>query len=142
MRSIGLCALTGLAVWLSGCGSNLPKTVKITGRVTFDGQRPPGPGILYILPEESAPGFPSRPGSGDFGRDGVLKVTTFEPGDGLMPGKYVMYVECWEVEQSMGGPPAKSFVPEKYRSAEKSGLKLDVKPDVRTQEVNVDVLTK
>ena len=58
-----------------------------------------------------------------------------------MPGKYVMYVECWEVEQVMGGPPAKSYVPKKYRQAETSGFTLDLKPGVDSQAVNLEIKT-
>src|SRR5947209_6460840 len=67
----------------AGCGANLPKTIRVTGRVTFDGRDPPAPGKVYFLPIEPAEGFPSRPAKGDYDKGGYFRATTFEPGDGL-----------------------------------------------------------
>ena len=127
---------------LSACGSNLPKTIRVSGRVTFDGQPPPGPGSVYFLPIEAAEGFPSRPASGAFGTDGGFKAKTFEPGDGLMPGKYLLAIECWDTPPSMQGNPGKSHVPKKYQSPQTSGFKLDITRDMGPQEINLDVVTK
>jgi hypothetical protein len=71
----------------------LPQTIRVSGQVTFDGQAPPAPGSVYFLPQEAAKGFPSRPGTGDYDRQGYFKAMTFEPGDGLMPGKYLIALE-------------------------------------------------
>jgi hypothetical protein len=61
---------------LTGCGSGLPQTVPVSGRVTFDGQPPPGPGTIYFLPQEAAAGFPSRPATGDFDSTGAYRAKT------------------------------------------------------------------
>ena len=66
MRGMANCLLIGLLAVAAGCGSDLPETVKINGKVTFDGQAPPKAGIVYFLPTEAAAGFPSRPGTGEF----------------------------------------------------------------------------
>src|SRR6478736_4664490 len=97
--------LTLIFVLISSCGSNLPKTIRVSGRVTFDGQPPPGPGTVYFLPQEASEGFPSRPATGDFDSAGVFKATTFDPGDGLMPGKYTMHIECYQTPPNMEGKP-------------------------------------
>ncbi|HZN36316.1 MAG TPA: hypothetical protein VFB80_20950, partial [Pirellulaceae bacterium] len=110
--------------------------------VTFDGQAPPGPGSIYFLPQEAAEGFPSRPATGDFDKDGNYKVKTFDPGDGLMPGKYTMHVECWQTPPNMEGKPVKSFVPAKYQSAASSGFSVEITTDMRSKEVNLDIATK
>jgi hypothetical protein len=125
-----------------GCGSGLPQTVRVTGRVTFDGQPPPGAGTVYFLPQTAAEGFPSRPATGDFDARGDFQAKTFEPGDGLMPGKYTMHVECWQTPPNMEGKPVKSYVPKKYQSAESSGFALEITPDMRAQEITLDVVTK
>jgi len=127
---------------LSACGSNVPKTIRVSGRVTFDGQPPPGPGSVYFLPIEAAEGFPSRPATGDFDKDGHFKAKTFDPGDGLMPGKYILYVECWETPPNLEGKPEKSYVPQKYQAAQTSGFKLDITPKMGPQEVNLELATK
>lgn len=131
-----------LVVTLAGCGNNLPQTVRVTGRVTFDGQPPPAAGIVYFLPVEAAPGFSSRPATGDFGPDGAFRATSFEPGDGLMPGRYQMHVECWETPPNMDGRPVKSHVPQKYQTAEASGFEVEITTDMRSKELNLDVLTR
>jgi hypothetical protein len=125
-----------------GCGSDLPKTIKVTGKVTFDRQPPPGPGTVYFLPMEPAEGFPVRPATADFDRSGSFQTTTFNPGDGLMPGKYFMHVECWQTPPNMEGKPVKSFVPRKYQSAETSGFRLDLTPDMQSQQLLLDLVTK
>lgn len=131
-----------LVMFVAGCGSDLPQTISLTGKVTFDGAAPPGPGIVYLLPSEAAEGFPLRPATGDFGADGTYTVTTFKPGDGLMPGKYKVYIECWETPPNMDGKPVKSFVPTKYQNAETSGFEIDVTPDAASQTKDFDVVTK
>ena len=126
----------------AGCGSGLPQTVEGAGLVTFDGQPPPAAGSILFLPVEPAEGFPLRPGSGAFSTDGKFQAQTFEPGDGLMPGKYLVSIECWDVPPNMQGNPGKSHVPKKYQSPQESGLKIDITPDMDRQEVKFDVVTK
>jgi hypothetical protein len=127
---------------LAACGSNLPKTIRVSGQVTFDGQPPPAAGSVYFLPIEAAEGFPSRPATGDFDKDGYFKAKTFDPGDGLMPGKYIMYIECWESPPNLEGKPVKSYVPQKYQSAQTSGFKLDITPEMGPQDIQLNVATK
>ena len=126
----------------AGCGSGLPQTVKVSGRVTFDGQPPPAAGSILFLPVEPAEGFPLRPGSGAFGTDGKYAAQTFEPGDGLMPGKYLISIECWDFPPEMQGNPGKSYVPRKYQSPQQSGLSIDITPKMRSQQADFDVVTK
>jgi hypothetical protein len=127
---------------LTSCGSDLPQTIPVSGRVTFDGKPPPAVGNVQFLALEAAEGFPLRPASGAFGTDGQYRAQTFEPGDGLMPGKYLLSVECWDVPPNMSGNPGKSHVPKKYQSPRTSGFTLDITPDMRKQVVNLDVVTK
>ncbi len=135
-------AATIAALLLAGCGGNLPKTIKVSGRVTFDGHSPPAPGKVYFLPIEPAAGFPSRPAKGDYDQDGYFRATTFEPGDGLMPAKYLISIESWEAPPNMSGNPGKSFVPKKYQSPQTSEFKLDITPQTKAQEIRLDVVTK
>jgi hypothetical protein len=136
-------ALIGIApVLLAGCGGNLPKTIKVSGRVTFDGHSPPAPGKVYFLPIEPAAGFPSRPAKGDYDQEGYFRATTFEPGDGLMPAKYLISIESWEAPPNMSGNPGKSFVPKKYQSPQTSEFKLDITTKTKPQDIKLDVVTK
>jgi len=141
MLRIPLCCTLLVVIITAGCGNRLPQTVPVSGRVTFDGQTPPGPGTVYFLPQEAAAGFPSRPATGDFDKEGHFKVKTFEPGDGLMPGKYTMHVECYQTPPNMEGKPVKSYVPSKYQSAATSGFELEITPRMKPQQVDLDLLT-
>lgn len=110
------CAALVLLAGLVGCGQEGPERVLVSGRVTYGGGDWPKAGVIYFTPLENAPGMTLHPGLGYFDTDGDFEAQTFGPGDGLVPGKYRVRVECWEVEPSPDpkhGPP-KSYVPDKY----------------------------
>ena len=132
-----ICALAS-----TGCGSNLPQTIPVSGRVTFDGKPPPAAGNVQFVAVEAAEGFPLRPATGAFGTDGLYRAQTFDPGDGLMPGKYTLSVECWDVPPNMSGAPSKSHVPKKYQTPKTSGLTLEITPSMRAQVVDLDLVSK
>ncbi|MCA9270891.1 MAG: hypothetical protein KDA41_20565 [Planctomycetales bacterium] len=121
------CALlVACALALAGCGGRAVKLVPVSGTVTLDGAAMPDGGSLFFSCVEAAPGADVRPGSADFAADGRFAVQTFEPGDGLTPGRYRVVVHCWEVSPNEEGSTAKSFIPAKYGSADSSGLELNV----------------
>lgn len=129
----------GLLLAVSGCSSE-PKCIPVTGKVTFDGQKPPGPGSIYFNTDSTAGGS-SRPGLAEFDAEGNYTAKTFTPGDGLLPGKYVIRVDCWKTPPNMEGKPVVSFIPDKYQDAAKSGLTLTVEPD--SKPITFDIkLTK
>lgn len=128
MRSGVTCLLALLLAALAGCGPRRPETVSVSGRVFFDGQPPPKPGMIYFAPLEPAEGFPRRPGRAAFDTDGHFIVTTFTESDGLMPGRYRVGIDCWQTPPQAEGPPAVSLVPEAYREPGSSGLELVVEP--------------
>ncbi|MEM7313560.1 MAG: hypothetical protein AAF497_10460 [Planctomycetota bacterium] len=120
------------ATWLlAGCGSGGIKTVPVKGRVTLDGGKWGRAGLIFFTPAEPAEGYPRRPGMADFDTDGNFVAQTFKPGDGLIPGRYVVNLECWEVPPTMGGPPAKSYIPDQYKHGSKSGFEVVVDADER-----------
>ena len=126
---------------LLGCGRG-EGLVPVRGKVTLGGGPWPKPGMIFFTALEPAAGFSSRPGAGSFGTDGSFRVTTIKEGDGLVPGKYRVYVTCWEVAPSpiMGpGAEGKSYVPPKYRSPATSDLELTVEPGQRSLEVQYDL---
>ncbi len=97
--------LVAAVMSLTGCGeSHLPATIPVTGTVQFAGGACPGPGRIRFLPVEVAAGLPRRPGRATFEVDGEFEVTSFRPGDGLVPGTYRVMVECWKVEPANGKP--------------------------------------
>lgn len=95
LSRLGIMSLALLAV---GCGDNgLPMT-PVSGQVTFDGAPPPNAGNLSFVSLESDAGLPQRDGSCRFETDGQFVVTSFEKGDGLLPGKYRVDISCYKYQ--------------------------------------------
>jgi hypothetical protein len=113
--------------------------VPVRGKITLGGGQWPKPGLLYFTIEEPAEGLPGRPGTAKFDTDGNFTVTSFDEGDGLIPGTYKIGVECWEVPPTMEGPPAKSYVSPVYESPATSGLTLIVEPGSQAVTLTWDV---
>lgn len=121
------CLVLGVFVFAIGCG-NPNGTVKVAGAVSVGGEQPPGEGTITFTPVEPASGFPKRPAMAKFGTDGQYVTTSYEPGDGLVPGSYKVAVECYETPPNMEGKPVKSFIDKKYMNGETSGFDLVVEP--------------
>ena len=134
MRLLLICLLL-VAV---GCG-NEHGTVKVSGSVTVGGSSPPGPGTITFTVVEPASGFPNRPAMAKFDEDGSYAATSYEPGDGLLPGKYQVAVECYETPPNMDGKPVKSFIDKKYMNGETSGLEIDVEPKSRSIDFDIEL---
>lgn len=88
-----------------GCDRGLPM-VPVSGVVTFDGGPCPAPGTIIFKPVEVQDGLPSRSGRAAFDTDGRFEVTSFDDGDGLLPGTYLAEVSC-----DKGLPNANSKTP-------------------------------
>jgi hypothetical protein len=121
------CLAVGVA--LLGCGDGGLEVVPVTGQVTLAGGGWGRPGMIFFAPVEPAAGFPRLPGMADVDKDGNFRATTQPNRDGLVPGTYRVGLEMWEVPPTMGGPPAKSYLPQKYQSAATSGLEIVVPSD-------------
>jgi hypothetical protein len=125
-------------LFAAGCRRQGPEIV--TGTITWGGGSWPKPGALYFTVESPAPGQPTRPATAKFDVDGNITVKTFAEGDGLIPGKYKIAVECWDVPPRMGSPtPPKSHVPARYSSPATSGLTVDVQPGQNGIALKLDV---
>lgn len=129
--------LAGLAALL-GCGEDRG-LVPVRGRITFDGAEMPGKGYLRFVPLEVAAGYTRRAGLGQFEVDGTYQVKSFQPGDGLFPGKYAVFPFCWEVEPNMNGQPEKSYLPDKYADPEQSQFLLTVEEGQGPIEFDINI---
>ena len=128
---------------LLGCSQKGPQVVPAEGIITFGGGPWPKAGASFFVVDSPSPGLPSRPAMGEFDTNGKLTVTTFKTGDGLLPGKYKIGVECWETAPAMGSPtPARSYIPDRYRSANTSGLMVTVEPYQAVVKLKLDVAKK
>jgi hypothetical protein len=137
-RTLLLVLLSAL-VFDSGCGSDRPATTRVSGKLTLGGGVWPKAGTLYFTPAEAEEGRIKRPGTGAFNLNGDYSVSSWEKGDGLLPGKYNVGVECWITPPSMGGPPAKSCVPVKFSNASTSGIVLTIEPGEKRKTFDFDV---
>jgi hypothetical protein len=120
-----LCAL--LAV---GCAdiSDVPKTVAVSGVVTYNGE-PLTRGEVVFVPKDTTVGRSSR---GEIGPGGKYSLTTFREGDGVIPGEYSIFVSSYEdppppTEEEAANPPAappkgKPAIPTRYLDPKTSGL--------------------
>jgi hypothetical protein len=112
-------AATGALVGC-GSGSSMP-LVPVEGVVTFGNGPPPKRGTVNfsLFAGTGVPGLPNRPASAEFDEDGLFSATTFEPGDGLLPGKYRVSIECMDGIPEFGVPFDEiSFVPSNYQPPE------------------------
>lgn len=135
-------ALPLLILATAGCQRRDVELVRVSGRVTLDAQSPPGPGTLYFAPTEAAGGQPLRPATAHFAADGSYRASSFDEADGLVPGRYRVSVHCWQVEPTIDGPPAVSFIPARYMSAGSSELECVVESGSRSMEWNVPLMSQ
>jgi hypothetical protein len=93
----------------------------VGGRVTFDGGPCPAPGNVTFTPIVVEAGLPRRPASGSFQTDGEFTVTSFNEGDGLVPGRYRVTVTCFSGLPDPTSPDPwgdVSYVPKNYKPPE------------------------
>lgn len=123
-----------------GCrdGRNL---TAVQGRVSFDGRKPPQPGMIIFLPTEMPAtvkdkGSDPRPGRAMFDADGHFKASTFRIADGLRPGSYDVQVICEAApDDPMTNAAPVSRVPAGFRPP-----KLVVLQGASSMEFNIDVV--
>lgn len=130
-----------LAAVLAGCADG-PRCVPVSGRVTLDGGPVPGPGFVYFNTAATGEGGASRPGTAEFDAEGNYRATTFAAGDGLLPGRYVIRVDCWQTPPNMEGKPVVSFLPTRYQDAARSGLELVVPADARPVRYDIELKSR
>lgn len=137
-KCTGLLLLVAIA-GIFGCGDSKHPTVEVSGVVTIAGASPSGPGMIVFTPTQTPTGGLLKPGRAAFEQSGRYQAQTFGNADGLLPGTYRLAVSCWESPPSMAGPPAKSYIDERYTTARTSGLELVVDADEGPIELNLDL---
>lgn len=93
------------------------KTVPVRGVVRLESGAWPASGNISFVPLEAAAGHPLRPGWALFNQEGAFSAGCFEDGDGLVPGKYSVNIDCWDVAPQPGNakPATNSCIPMKYQ---------------------------
>jgi hypothetical protein len=113
-----------IALALTGCGRGKPH-VPVTGTVKYaDGSVPKGV-IASITFQPASAGPESKGASSTINpEDGSFELSTVQPGDGALPGDYVVTLNILDAY-----PRGKSVVPEKYRKVAETPLKATVDVD-------------
>lgn len=117
-----------ILVAVGGCGgvadSNRPKTVPVQGTITLKGQPLADASVTFMLASNSGSAVGRTDAAGRY------SLTTFEQGDGAIPGEYgvqvVKYEEPPREVKDGETPPLKSLIPDKYTAVASSGLKATV----------------
>ena len=108
IRSAGLAAASAF-LCLAGCGESAgpvdrERTVPVTGTVTYNGT-PVADASVSLVPETPVGEAASKKGAfGKTDASGKFTLTTFEPGDGAVPGNYKVTVRKYEGETSTAAP--------------------------------------
>lgn len=105
-----------------GCAEKGPELTEVTGQVLIDG-KPLTTGSVVTLPTQG------RGARGTIDTQGNFTLSTSNMGVGAAPGKHQVAVIAME-ESNNPSPeaPRRSLIPQKYSSAETSGLFIEVTP--------------
>lgn len=90
-------------------------TKQVKGTVTFEGKAPPAAGRITLAPIEAVEPFPRRAASGDFDESGKFILTTFESGDGAIPGRYIANIACWREVPTLETKLSANYVPPDFK---------------------------
>ncbi len=135
-RSTCCLALGGLLLSVLGCGGsvdpNRPKTYPVTGQVLYNGDPVEDATVMFV-----GSGTGGRGALGKTDASGNFSMTTYEAGDGAIPGTYrvsIFKTLVEEVEERPGARPneepidtvATELLPAKYKDINRSGLTAEV----------------
>ena len=114
------------AIAVAGCGSGDPdaiKTVVASGTVSFN-DKPIEQGTIGFIPGKG------RPAIGQI-KDGAFTLTTYDYGDGAIPGKHRVTVTSVKKEPSpTGGDDTTVFlIPQRFSIATESNVDVEVPPE-------------
>lgn len=147
-RNCRLAAAGLVLLVLAGCGDssdpNRPATAPVSGVLTRKGDPVADATVTFTAADGSRSAFGKTDETGHF------ELTTFESGDGAVPGEYVVTVTKIETPAGSQGsgsmedgtyqppkpgapaPAPKNLLPPKYAKPATSGLKATVGPDGET----------
>ena len=104
-----------------GCDGGRGSRVSVGGKVEIDGE-PLKFGTITFLPIKEGDS-PTRAGSGEFDEEGRFQASSYTPGDGLLKGKYQVFITATE---PMGETGQRWHAPKKYAGAGTSGLTTEI----------------
>ncbi len=114
VRRTVLVAIVSSMLLTVGCWGRSHPTKVIDGTVTFRGQAPPKSGEIFFAPHVVSPGLPKRPAQGTFDEAGKFSLTSWEPGDGVVPGTYQVTIVCWRETPTLETKLSANYVPDDF----------------------------
>ena len=121
--------IAAVLMGMAGCGG--PRLFPVHGKVTWENGAEARELIGGLVICESVDGQVGA--RGDIEQDGSFHLSTYKPGDGLLPGKHRVAV----VEYSPKEPPPPPIMDRTFSRVEASGLEINVEP--KTNEVTLKV---
>jgi hypothetical protein len=124
---------------LGGCGSRvpaLPQAVAARGKVLLPNGQPLRGGRI----EFSRLDPPKVDAFGDVAADGSFTLTTYQPDDGAVPGRYVVSISPYNYRHKSGNPvkvEGAGQIPSKYLEAGTSGLEVEITEGENVLEVKL-----
>ena len=104
-------AIAVVSLPLAGCGGRT--TYQVSGRVQYKDGSPITGGVrtIHLEPAENTTAEIRKMATGEIAADGSFTMYTRQPGDGVIPGVYLVIFNV--MDKPMGG---KLLIPEKYKS--------------------------
>lgn len=139
MKFLQVTLILCLSLLAAGCGKGGDAAVvPVSGKVTIAGAAPTKEGTITFTVVEPAEGYPRRPGTAKFAADGSYVATSYEEGDGLVPGTYNAVIKYYEQEPNDNDPTSyerlnlvpKDYLPEVVveKSAGSAEANFDIPP--------------
>ncbi len=138
----------------TGCGGgpedDRPARTAVSGTVTHNGE-PVDEAVIAFVPVDQTAG---RNANGRTNAEGVFQMGTFEGTDGVVPGEYKVMITKFETSETPEAlpeddpnydpnpkpqPPPENLLPEKYASAENSGLTVTVEDGNEITDLKFDL---
>jgi hypothetical protein len=114
MRTRGVHFVALLGVVLIGCGGR--GTTPVRGVITLEGTPVAGATVLFMPDGQDG----CRPASGFTSSDGTFRLTTYQPNDGALPGKYRVVIQKTEAAKDPGAAERSALERAKAKIEEKS----------------------
>jgi hypothetical protein len=134
MRRAASLLVVALAL-LAGCERQrppLPATVPAKGTIYLPGGQPLRAGRVILVPKSNQKiGRVVVEAFGDV-EDGKFTLTTYQPGDGAVPGEYVATVSPFNYRSKTGSPvrlPNAKEIPQRYQDEATSDWAVEITPE-------------
>jgi len=112
--------LSAILVILNGCGPSYPQTFPVSGTVRLAGQPVAGAAVVFT-PDEG------QQATGTTDKSGRFELSTFQLGDGALPGTHRVTVAKTTVDED---GKTVFLVPQKYGNLQTSQLTCDVREEM------------